>query len=912
SSTDVLVFSFVGFKTQEITVSNQSTINVTMQPDVTEMSEVVVVGYGTQEKKEITSSVVTLDAESFNKGNVNDPTQLLQGKIPGLSVYNKGGDPNTNSTIRLRGISTVGANTEPLVVVDGVIGASLNNVDPNDIESISVLKDGSAAAIYGSRGSSGVILVTTKSGKAGSPVTASYNGYVAAGNVARSQPVMNKQEYIAAVGNDLGSETVWIDEVTRTGISQVHNLAISGGSESTTFRLSTNMRNIEGVLKNSGFDQINARANINHYALNDKLNINFNMSLTERESNYSFNEALRYAVLFNPTAPIKNPDGSYFQAILFDNFNPVAILEQNKNLGKRKDINFNALMSYDLTENLSITANYAKQYGNDIRAEYYPRTSFFRGLNRGGLARRSVNDSEFSLFESYGTYTSSFGNVDLSASAGYSYQEENSEDFVIQLGDFPSDELSFNSLEDSRDILAGGADLIQVSSNASPNAKIIAFFGRVNMTFDNAIFVNASLRREGSTKLGADNRWGLFPAVGVGADLTKYMGTGTFDALKVRLGYGVTGSLPGQSGLAQDLYDYDIENEDYELVRGGNPDLKWESKAEINLGIDFELMGSKLTGSLDVYTRDINDFILERDVDIAVYGFERQYQNAGKLNTKGIELSLNYQAINKGDVTWNTGIVTSSYKTILEEFVIEEQMRASLGAPGQSDTDMIRVAVGEKIGQIWGPVFESIDENGAPVMADLNGDGNIIAGQGSALADDGDFQELGNGIPALELGWTNQVTYKNWDLNAFFRGAFGHSLINTYRAFYEPIDPGAIISYNRIKSDKAEPGLIYSQFSSLYVERADFLRLDNITLGYNFDMESASVFKNLRAYLSVQNAFTITNYAGIDPDPVLADYGNVGNGGRLSTSADVLSPGIDRRNNYFTSRTFTVGLNVRF
>ncbi|MFT7232970.1 MAG: hypothetical protein ACI8TA_002192, partial [Cyclobacteriaceae bacterium] len=673
-------------------------------------------------------------------------------------------------------------------------------------------------------------------------------------------------------------------------------------------------------LRKSGFDQINARANIDHYALNDKLNVKFNMSLTNRETNYSFNEALRYAVLYNPSAPITNEaDGSYFQAILFDNFNPVAIVEQNKNLGAKKDINFNTQVSYNILDELSVTANYAQQYSSDVRAEYYPRTSFFRGLNRGGLARRSSADKKFSLFEAYSTYTNSFSSFNLSATAGYSYQEESDENFIVQLGDFPSDQLGFNSLEDSRNILSGGASLIEVISNASPNAKIIAFFGRVNLTFDDAIYFNASLRREGSTKLGEDNRWGVFPALGLGADVTKYIDLGPVNAMKVRIGYGVTGSLPSSSGLAQELYDYTFNSGDFEPQRAANPDLKWEEKAETNIGLDFGMMNNRLTGSIDVYTRDISDFILERAVDAALFRAPTQFQNSGKLNTKGIEVALNFAAIDNGDFTYNTGIVTSSYKTTLEDYFIDESVRANLGSPGQNATNMIRVKVGEEIGQIWGPVFSGqIDDNGAPIMKDLNGDGVINAAQGSALADDGDFEELGNGIPSLELGWTNQLTFKNFDLNAFFRGAFGHSLVNTYRAFYEPIDPGAINSYNRIKSDKQIPELTSAQFSSLYVEKADFLRLDNVTLGYNFNLDPGSAFKSIRGYVSVQNAFTITKYAGIDPDPVLADGGAVSNGDRFEDAfgvprgVDVLSPGIDRRNNYFTARTFTIGINVGF
>jgi iron complex outermembrane receptor protein len=915
AANETLVFYFVGYISKEVLVGNQTTINVALEPDYAELEEVVVVGYGSQEKKEITSSVVALDAKEFNKGNVNDPAQLLQGKVPGLSIYNKGSDPNSGATIRLRGISTVGANVQPLVVIDGVIGASLDNVDPNDIESVNVLKDGSAAAIYGSRGSAGVILVTTKSGeRGGKGLSASYNGYAAVDDVFRFQSVMTPDEYIAAGGNDLGSRTIWQEEVTRTAVSHVHNIAISGGSENTTFRLSTNFRNIQGVLKKSGFDQINARANVDHYALNDKLNIKFNLSMTNREQDFSFNEALRYAALFNPTAPIYTDasQSEFFQAILFDNFNPVAIIEQNTNIGQRKNLNFNTQVSYDLTDNLTWSANYAQQYSTSTNGAYYPSNSLFRGFNRIGLANRRTDESKFTLFETYGTFVKDFDNSSLTVSAGYSFQEEQFTGFGLEAGNFPSDDIGFNIISASGNIVGDLANA-SIFSYESPENRILAFFGRVNFNLNNGIFFNASVRREGSTKLGADNQWGTFPAVGVGADLLQYVDLAAFSQLKIRAGYGVTGSLPGPSGLAQDLYSYATTGGGtVSFVRAGNPDLKWEEKAEINLGLDFGLLGGKLNGSLDVYTRDINDFILERTVDPAVYGTNLRYENAGKLNTKGIELALNHTGFGSGGFNWSPGIVLSSYKTTLEEFVIDENMIANLGAPGQNETNLVRIAVGEQIGQIWGPVFSgNVDAEGRPIMVDLNDDGQLLTEQGSALAADGDFQEIGNGIPDVELGWTNQLTYGNWDMNLFFRAAFGHSLVNTFRAFYEPIDPGAINSYNRTKTDLQIEDLTVAQFSSLYVEKADFFRLDNATVGYNFDMANNDMFSNLRLYLSVQNAFVITNYTGVDPDPVLQDRGAVDNGGAPG-NPNVLAPGIDRRYNYFTSRTFTFGLNIGF
>jgi TonB-linked SusC/RagA family outer membrane protein len=914
-----LVFSFVGYATQEVAVGSQTSLDVSLKSDITSLSEVVVVGYGTQDKKEITSSVVALSPKDFNQGNVNDPTQLLQGKVAGLSIYNRGGDPNASAVIRLRGISTIGANVQPLVVIDGVIGASLDNVDPSDIESINVLKDGSAAAIYGSRGSSGVILVTTKRGssKAGG-LSVTYNGYVAAAEVLTRIPVMSASQFVAAGGNNLGGNTDWQKEVTRTGITQVHNLGISGGNQNTTFRLSTNIREVQGILKKQGFDQINARANLTHSALNDKLKIDVNMSFTNRNSNFSFSEALRYASLYNPTAPVRFPTGDYFQAILFDNFNPVAILDQNINEGKRRNLNYNAKIDYSVTNDLTFTVNYGQQYENVLNGEYYSRNSLFRGLNRGGLARRYTSERNFTLFEAYATYTKQFGKIDLSATAGYSYQQDKFEDIFISLGDFPNDNLGYNALENSGDLLKGiiSADNgIDIQSSATPTNKIIAQFARLNLSFDKAIFFNASFRREGSTRLGANNRYGVFPAFGLGVDLNKYLKIAKIDNLKLRVGYGVTGSLPSDAGLSQDLYNYSVKGKAISRTVAGNANLKWEEKKETNIGVDFSV-GGKLSGSIDVYTRSIEGFVSLVPTQIAEVGANFQYRNSGSLTTDGFEFNLNYDAVQFGQVRWTPGIVLSSYKSTLNSIVgAPVQVRSNLGAPGQNSTPLIRVGVGEEIGQIWGPVFAGANPDGTVKFADLNGDGTVLAEPGSALLANGDYRKLGSGIPTMELGWRNQLTYKNWDLNVFFRAAFGHSLVNSFRAFYEPLDAGAINSYNRVITSKAVAGLTEAKFSSLYVEKADFLKLDNATLGYTVKRGTGkNTFKNLRLYASVQNAFVITSYTGIDPEPVLQDPGAFDNGGFAPTVAqqDVLSPGIDRRNSFFTPRTFTFGLTFGF
>tara|TARA_R110001583_G_scaffold17011_1_gene69294 strand:- start:2182 stop:5145 length:2964 start_codon:yes stop_codon:yes gene_type:complete len=919
-----LVISYVGFSTTEIEVNGQTSINVTLAEDAQALDEVVIVGYGSSTKKEITSAVAVVDEEAFNKGTVNDASQLLQGKVAGLSIYNKGGNPNEDAVIRLRGISTVGANSEPLVVIDGVVGASLNNVDPNDIASVNVLKDGSAAAIYGTRGSSGVILVTTKRGIPGK-TSVDYSGSLAVSTIANHVDVMSADEFAAAGGVDLGQRNDWLDLVTMDGTTKINNVAISGGDGNTSYRISGNFRNAQGILRNSGFKQYNTRASVTTYTLDDKLKIDFNMSYTKRKSRYGFNEALRYALLYNPTAPVYGVDspyqfdsatfGGYFETLgLFDSFNPVSIINQNTNNGNKSEFTYSANFNYKILDNWDLNALISQQTSKLSNREYYRTTSLWRGNatspNRKGLARLYNEDKEFKLFELYSTYKTSVGAADLTFTGGYSWQENTQYDYFLSMGDFPDDDIQYiNALEWSQDLENAG--FIDVNSNASPEDRIIAFFGRASATFDNAIFFNASIRREGSTKFGENNRWATFPAVGLGADLNHYLELNNVDLLKVRVGYGVTGALPSRNGLSKSLYEPADGRLSSNQLTDANPDLKWEEKAETNFGIEFA--SGRLGATLDIYTRNVSDFILERDVDVTIYPTGRRWENAGELKSQGFELAVNYDIIKSEDLNYNSGIVLSRNKTTLEKYTIPQEMRGSLGAPGQNDTDMIRIKEGEEIGQIWGPVFTGEVVDGSQVLEDINNDGQLLTAQNNALDPDGDFKVLGKGTPDFELGWTNQLSYKNWDLNAFFRGAFGHSLINTYRAFYEP-RVGSQGSYNFVNTELANPEITNAKFSSLYVEKADFFKLDNLSIGYTFDIKENKYVKGVRVTASGQNLFTITNYTGSDPEPALQDRGSeADNGGFTTTDAfDPLIPGIDRRSNYFSARTFTLGLNINF
>ncbi|MFK7812897.1 MAG: SusC/RagA family TonB-linked outer membrane protein [Maribacter sp.] len=919
-----LVFSYVGFKSQEVAVGGQSTVSITLEEDAQALEEVVVVGYGSQQKKEITTAVTSVSEEDFNQGVVSSPSQLLQGKVAGLSVYNKGGDPNQNGVVRLRGLSTIGGNAEPLVVIDGVLGQSLNNVDPADIANITVLKDGSAAAIYGTRGSSGVILVTTKSGKTGEGLNVSYNGQLAVATIANQIESANREEFLAVGGTDLGSDTNWLDEVTRTAITNVHNIAASGGSDKANYRVSLNFRDEEGISVGTGFEQFNARTKFTGKLFKDKLRIDFNSALTQRDASFGFGEALRYAVLYNPTAPIFGADapfsfnsdqfGGYFQTLgLFDSFNPVAIANLNKDVGEKTTINYSLDFRYTVTDNITANLNFSNQVEKETRRQYYPTTSFFRGgaLSpfRKGLANFSTGEERKKALEFYATYANTFNKLDFKFTGGYSFQEDDNNGYGFSIGDFPPGvDFDFsNQIQASQDLLESGR--IGAGSGRNDDDRIIAFFGRINATFDNAIYFNASLRREGSSRFGEDERYGLFPAVAIGADLNKYLQLENVNLLKARLGYGVTGALPGQVGLSQTPFGVSNGANGFGSASTGlgfrkaNPELKWEEKRELNLG--FEYATNRLSATLDLYNRDVVDFITPVNIDAAANdGFTSQFQNGGAINTKGVELTVNYDVIKKDNLSYNTGLVMSTYKTILEENTGGDRTIANLGSPGQNNTNLVIVREGEEIGQIWGPVFTGeVDAVGAPILADLNGDGNLVTDQGNALAEDADFAVLGTGNPDFEIGWTNQLTFGDWDVNAFFRGAFGHSLVNTFRAFYEPII-GSQSSYNFIRTSLARNDITGAQFSSYYVEKADFFRLDNLSIGYNIDINNEYI-KGARLSLSGQNLFTITGYTGTDPEPSLADPLDINN-------PDPLAPGIDRRNNYFAARTITLGLNINF
>ena len=911
-------------------MGNQSTIDVRLALDVTSLTEVVVVGYGTQEKKELTSAVSSVKSEDFNRGTVNDPAQLLQGKVAGLNITRPGGDPNGAFNIRMRGVATFGANSSPLIVIDGVIGASLNTVDPNDIVSMDVLKDGSAAAIYGSRGGSGVILITTKSGKAGAP-RVEYNASVASETIAQTMDFMDAEEFKSVSGaTDLGANTDWLDEVTRNGSAMVHNLSLGGGSDKTTYYAAVNYRLTNGIGLKSGFNQLNGRINLTQKALNDRATFTVNFTSTAKDAKYGYKESFRYAIVANPTMPIYDNTttsptaggnyGGYAERDIFDFFNPLAIAELNDNDGTdtRSLLNFKGEYDFsDMVEGLKGSLSYSQQREHDWRGWYYAKTSKFRGANRDGLAGIK-NDLRYNqLFEALLNYDKTLGNTELALLGGYSYQEFINHGQYMEAGNFISDEYGYNHMDEdyALDFKNGRAD---VDSYKNSN-KLVAFFGRANLSFSNNVFVSASARYEGSSLFGANEKWGIFPAVSAGVTLSNMFDIPAINNLKVRGSWGVTGNRPNDAYLSiprvgstdGSFYYNGGYVTAYGPISNPNPNLKWETKDELDFGFDFGMIDNRLTGTFDWYTRTTKDLLNFKNVPVPPNLFPQTWLNIGELKNSGVELALNYLAVDKSNFKWTTGINFATFKTEVISLTSTELPEgglfytAGMGAPGQNAFNLVRVKEGQPLGELWGPVQVGVHSDGTPQLKDLNGDG-------SYCDCDEDKTVIGNGLPEFTAGFINTFQMGRFDVNLFFRGSFGHDLVNSYRGFYENTEPTTLNNYNIVKTKYYDPSITKAVVNSAHIEDASFVKLDNATIGYNFSLPTGGAVNRLRLYLSGQNLFVITDYTGIDPEVRYVDRIDGDGGGLPEDTDNAFAPGIERRSTYFTTRTITFGINVGF
>ncbi len=916
----VLVISYIGYVTQEVPTAGKNSLEIVLKEDTKTLDEVVVIGYGTQRKGDVTSSVASVKADNFVKGAVKDVGQLIQGKVAGLAITNPNGDPTGSTQIRLRGTNTIGgANTAPLVLIDGIPG-ELGTVAPEDVESVDVLKDGSAAAIYGTRGTNGVILITTKQAKGVDINQVEYNGYVSTSLIAKKLDMLNADEFRTLYPDqDHGADTDWIDEISRTPVSHVHNLSLMGGNSKTNYIANLNYASRQGIMKKSDFESFQGRIEVTHRMFDDKLKLKFGLfgkknQMESTTSGGSFRGwVYGQATRRNPTDPVRNEDGTWNENVSkFEYENPLALLYEAEGNVKKTQLRYNGNIVYNPIKDLTLSAVFS--YIRDNMNRGYGETLNHISALRDGLAGWSsvgAYTKMEKLMELTAQYSKEIGAHKFTVLGGYSYNETDFEELWIDNYGFQDDYFGgWHNIGIGSALKDGKAN---IGSKKTPT-NLIGFFGRATYSFKNRYLLMGALRYEGASQLwGTDNAWGLFPSVSVGWRITEeafMKNQKIFDDLKLRVGYGVTGSQPKDPFLGVAMLKYGS----YAFVNGNwvqtivpasnpNPDLKWEEKKETNIGLDFVSWGGRLSGSIDYYNRDVDGLIYEYGVPTPPNLYNKTMANGGTMRNRGVEVLVTVVPVQNKDFEWSTtgtfslnsnkliSLSGSIFKSDYDYF-----NTGTVEYSGQV-ADSHRVQVDESIGNFYGFKVVDVDSEGRWIYEDRNGE--LVNYKDFTHAPE-DKHVIGNGLPKWYAGWNNTLRYKNFDLNVTMRGAFGFQIINGGRMNYENVKNSRF--ENRLKSvndlvfgkhtlsSEVEP-----EFNSYYVENGDYWKIDNITLGYSFG-QVGKYIKSLRVYGSVLNALTITGYKGIDPE----------------VSTDGLTPGYDTRDRYPSVRSFTFGVNVKF
>ena len=928
-----LVVSFIGFIAQEVAVNGRSTINVVLQTDVQELAEVVVIGYGQVEAKDATGAINSIKEEDFNRGVISSPEQLIQGRTAGVQITNSSGEPGGGVNIRIRGTSSVRSGNNPLFVVDGVplsgddtsssgsnasFGTSssrnpLNFINPNDIASIDILKDASATAIYGSRGANGVVIITTKSGQAGKgKLDYSYNLGVA--RISEKYDLLGADEFLQAYADfngqqaaseiDGGADTDWQDEIFRTAVTHSHNVSYGGGDDKGDFRFSLSYFDQEGIVERSGLKRVSGRFNGNRKFIDDRLKIStqFTVADTDDENvpitdNSGFRgDLLGAALKMNPTLAVRNADGTFVQPSQTEP-NPIAMLEFSKSFASTLRALGNVSAEFEIIEGLSFKTVVGFDRSFSSRKDAYSRELVAAGIEDKG--RLFIGDIETNnqLWENYFTYRTSFGNIEFDALAGYSYQSFEFEAENFEFTNFRTSDLDLMinnfasaAIEDSD----GNLQQTVVGTNSeSRKDELQSFFGRLNFSLQDKYLFTATLRADGSTRFGSGNKYGYFPSFAFKWRLgEENFLPGVFSDLSLRLGYGITGNQEIPHNLFQERQRYadwdineggDIEGGGLESVAFPNPDLKWESTSQINLGLDFAFLDSRLTGSLDIYRKNTNDLLIQvTSAQPAVQQFFWTNLDADVIN-QGIELSLNAVIKDQGNLRWD---VLANFAYNDNEVQNFDGLINTGDIDGQGLTGAFsqRIADGQPLFAYFLREFVGYDESGISVYAD--GDVQRFTGDSP--------------LPTINAGLTNNFSYGNFDLSIFFSGQFGQSVYsNTANAFFTA---GSLANGRNVTRDvvgNGEGALNAPDVSTRFLENGDFIRLQNVSLGYNVPLQSEFI-SSLRFFIAGQNLFVITDYSGQDPEV------NVN-----KAIDDVPSFGIDYTT-YPRARTFTFGANISF
>jgi len=909
-----LRFSFVGMKSQEVKVLGRTSFNVVLTEELIRIEEVVVVGYGTQNLLEVTSAIASVKTYNFIKGSVKDAAQLLQGKVAGLTIVTPSGDPNAPSQILLRGIATLASSTQPLILVDGIPGI-LNTVPPEEIESIDVLKDGSSAAIYGTRGTNGVILISTKRASGNLKYYIDYNSYISTQSFVNLPKMLSAEQYRAKLAKgtsftDLGSTTDWVKEISRNNpFSHNHNLTLTGGNAQTNYLAALSYRQLEGVFITSESRTFNNSFDLNHNMFNDKLKINLNYLNTNTKSGVSWDDTVfGQAMRYNPTAPIKNPDGTWYEnGLLTGNHNPVAWLKEEYGDTQTKSVRVSGSLTWLPFKNLNfkmLVSNSVENWMSSIGRTKNHYVSTQQGKN--GEAYKSFGQSTDQLMELTAFYNRTLNFHKFSALAGYSYQHNINENGGMYNYNFPAGNYSYIDNIGLGNAINGrvGVYSYKVASN------LIGFFGRLNYNYKEKYLLMGSLRYEASSRfVGTKQPWGTFPAISVGWRISEedFIKKISFvNNLKLRIGYGVTGTAPDELFLGVRQLGYTAERflVDGEWVRGlgpinnPNPYLKWEVKKEANIGMDFGVLKGKLTGNIDFYDRHTDELLYDYQVPSPPNLFDITKANVGVMDNRGIEILLNYTPLQTKEFTWNSSITFSTNRNRLVS--LENDLYKTTNPwfdAGMTPTPIgivtHRIEVGKRIGNFWGYKVIDITEGGNWIYEDK--DGNP-----AATVNESDKRVIGNGLPKFYAGWNNSFRFGNFDLDVTMRGAFGFQIVNIQRMFMEV--PG-FSGYNQLSSayDKvfgkvALNKSVYPDYNSYYIENGDYWKIDNVTFGYNFDISEKKYIKSARLYVSTLNTLIITGYKGMDPE-----VNQLG-----------LDPGIDDKDKCPTTRVYTIGLKISF
>ncbi len=946
--------------TEEVTiVAGQATnVNFTLQPQAVVLEEIVTTGYGTQRRLAITGAVGTIQADEADVGVISNVNQMVQGRIAGLTVVQNNGEPGADAQIRIRGGSSISASNEPLYVIDGVpiqnvptvaggIGVGggatlprspLNLLNPSDIESITVLKDASSAAIYGSRAANGVILIQTKQGEAGR-VSIEYDGYASVSTPANSIDVLNGAEYRQFIQQQVAEGTLgqnrldalgpantdWENELTRSSVTHNHNLTFTGGTSATRFRASLNYMDNEGVVRSNGFQRIQGRLNGSHSAFEDRLRLDLNLTSSHIEDDYlqfqntgGFEgDVFQNMVIFNPTQPVTVSDPATGLSDFFEIGtgrtsvrNPVALAEEIQDFSSSTRTLGSLKTSVDVLDNVTAQVTLGVDRSAGTRRTYFPAANPV-GAEWNGRARQATREKTDLTFQGLLTVDQAItDDQSVEVVGGFEAADYQIREFGAEGRNFLTDAFSYSNL-------GAGGDLVRPFS-FQEDSRLLSVFGRANYNYQDKYFVTGVLRYDGSSRFGAGNKWALFPAISGAWRISEedFMVGGIFSELRIRGGWGQQGNqaVPPYSSLilleANDGSRYVFGNSPFTGVapiRNPNPDLKWEQTSQWNIGIDFGFNDNLISGTVEYYQKNTSDLLL--DVAVAQPAVvSSRLENIGKTRVRGLEASLDAVVMNRPDVNWQAGLIFA----LEREEVVDLGGRSFIttgGVSGQGQSGQVsqRIIPGEPLGTFFGPEFVGVDDQGRQLFNQYevtrDEDGNVTSRRlvGQTLQPSGDdFVILGNANPAFTTAVNSQLTWGNFDASILIRSEVGQEVFNNTALVYST-KSNALQDKNFLRQAMTDPTIdqigIFEPaiYSSLWIEDGSFVRLQNLTLGYSFELPASLGGRSARVYVSGDNLFLITGYSGYDPEVHVAS-------GLASRGIDYLA--------YPRARTFTFG--VRF